>query len=366
MEQGTLAPMADHTLSFADYRGQSYFPNLDGVRFLCIAAVLWHHTPLSTVLQPYTELSVRGFLGVDFFFVLSGFLITTLLLREADRDGQFSLRGFYWRRALRILPIYFLVVTLTITLFSITDRTWDYWAKAPAYYLFLANFIQDHVPTLGITWSLSVEEQYYLIWPLLLLLLGLRWSVYLLFVVIALNVVAVQGLLRPFGIAPFDIGIFRFELHNATYAPILMGSLLAIGLHLPRSFGVLSRILAGRYASSLALIVLIGFIWAMPQDLVGWPNLGVHVLMTLTLASFLVSRNDLLFPFMNHPRITRIGQISYGIYLYHMLCSGIVAKALSMAGLDLPILHLVIYVSASIVAAELSFRYYESYFQRFR
>jgi peptidoglycan/LPS O-acetylase OafA/YrhL len=86
------------------YRTRSRFGTLDGLRFLCIAAVLWHHSPvLGAMPAPTTNLQ-RGFLGVDFFFVLSGFLITTLLLREEQRDGSFSLTGSYIRRARRILP----------------------------------------------------------------------------------------------------------------------------------------------------------------------------------------------------------------------------------------------------------------------
>ncbi len=90
---------------FDDYRAARRFSNLDGLRFICIALVLWHHA------NPFPDsplnLFGRGFLGVDFFFVLSGFLITTLLLREADAHGRFSLRDFYLRRIIRIIPVYF-------------------------------------------------------------------------------------------------------------------------------------------------------------------------------------------------------------------------------------------------------------------
>ena len=93
----------------AAYLHQRRFASLDGVRCLCIAAVLWHHSPLMDPASP-VQLLTRGFVGVDMFFALSGFLITTLLLREERAKGAISLSGFYWRRALRILPAYLLLL----------------------------------------------------------------------------------------------------------------------------------------------------------------------------------------------------------------------------------------------------------------
>ena len=91
--------------SFASYRETRFFASLDGLRCFCILLVLWHHSPAFVALDRPDGILGRGFTGVDFFFVLSGFLITTLLLREEDRDGRFSLRGFYRRRILRIVPV---------------------------------------------------------------------------------------------------------------------------------------------------------------------------------------------------------------------------------------------------------------------
>ncbi len=90
------------------YLRRRHFGSLDGLRALCIGAVLWHHSPLMDPASP-VQLLTRGFTGVDMFFVLSGFLITTLLLREEQATGRISLSAFYWRRALRILPGYLLL-----------------------------------------------------------------------------------------------------------------------------------------------------------------------------------------------------------------------------------------------------------------
>lgn len=100
------------TAPYEHYRATSRFGSLDGLRFLCIAAVLWHHSPM--LMQVTLPLLKHGHLGVHFFFILPGYLISTLLLNEEDRTGGINLLGFYWRRALHILPVYFLVVGIAI------------------------------------------------------------------------------------------------------------------------------------------------------------------------------------------------------------------------------------------------------------
>ena len=130
-------------------------PELDGVRALAILAVLAHHGGYGTV--------KGGFLGVDLFFVLSGFLITLLLRREWERFDRVSLPLFYARRALRILPP--LVVALVLA--QVLGR-FDWRQGAMPVLAFYANYV-DHLAlgTMLHTWSLAVEEQFYLVWPVL-------------------------------------------------------------------------------------------------------------------------------------------------------------------------------------------------------
>lgn len=156
--------------AYRRYKDASFFGSLNGIRFLCIIAVMWHHSPMSSMLSGEFPLLGRGFLGVDFFFVLSGFLITTLLLREEERQGRFSLANFYRRRALRIVPPYFLLITAVAGYYVVWKGQEHLAPLVPYYYLFLSNFLIDDIPLLTITWLLAVEEQYYLMWSLLLLL----------------------------------------------------------------------------------------------------------------------------------------------------------------------------------------------------
>ncbi|WP_299784515.1 acyltransferase [uncultured Roseobacter sp.] len=353
--------------SHSTYLNTRHFGSLDGLRFLCIAAVLWHHAPGARAYHQLDILLVRGHLGVDFFFVLSGFLITTLLLREDAAKGTISLRGFYWRRSLRILPVYFLVITLAgfndIVLNGETEKA----AILPYYYLFMANFIiPEHIGFLHPTWSLAMEEQYYLIWPLLLLLLPQRAIVPVLLGLIAVNVIAAMGLFSYVGITAVTVGDLRFSIGGATYAPILMGSLVAVILQSRRGFDAIAPLLQHKAAPWLCLAFLIFILSSLPKVLEGLPNLLIHTVMCLILITLVVREDNGLAGLMKLRLIARIGQISYGIYLYHLFARGAVVPVSMATGLDNFWLVLVAYSVLSIIVAELSFRFFESRFLALR
>lgn len=345
---------------FDAFQQRKRFGNLDGLRFICISMVLWHHaTPFDWTA---TQIEERGFLGVDFFFVLSGFLITTLLLREEKQRGHFSIRNFYWRRALRILPVYFFVVGSVGSYYIFVKGQNEYLDLWPFYFLFLSNFLTEHIPTLAPTWSLAVEEQYYLIWPLLLALCTRRLVIPLLTVLIAANIIG--SLLLP--VAPSQGPLFVLSLPTATYAPILMGSLLAILLNTRSAFDMINKALGHRYVPLYLFIILLVLMEIIPRDMRGWPNLAVHSVMTATLASILVREENVLSPFLTNRFIMRVGEISYGIYLYHLIALHITVVGLNAFGLASSWTILILYSAVSIVIAEISFRTLERFFQRFR
>jgi peptidoglycan/LPS O-acetylase OafA/YrhL len=353
--------MSPSDREYTSFIERKRFLNLNGLRFLCIAAVLWHHSNLSVIAGEWLTLSLRGFLGVDFFFVLSGFLITTLILREMRDTGKFSIKNFYYRRALRILPPYFLLLFIVIGIYVVIKGKYNYLSIVPAYFLFGANFIVEHIPTLDITWSLSVEEQYYLLWPALMLLLPRRWWVPTLCALVAINVgIMLIGQARgePVGIRT---ELFFFKMPNSSYAPILLGSLLAVMLDSARGFAIMKGIVGFRASTLVFMALLLLALLASPDDLRGWPNLILHVLMTLTLASLVVREDAYGSSFLRLPWVARVGEISYGIYLYHLLAAEFARIALLKLGLQpLGFVNLIIYVAASIAMAELSFRFLES------
>jgi len=352
--------------SYDAYRQTKHFGSLNGLRFICIFAVLWHHAPVWTAISDAPQILKSGFLGVDFFFVLSGFLITTLLLREEERDGTFSLKGFYWRRSLRILPVYFLIVTaLAIYFIGIKGQT-ELLELLPFYYLFLSNFLATDIPMLAPTWSLSVEEQYYLVWPLLLLVTPRRYILHVLIGLIALNLVAVSGVLRVIGIVPIEIGPLVIKMFTATYAPILIGSGLAIVLHNRSGFDRLRQIVGYKAAAPITFALVLIVIHFRPADVTGWPNLLIHTAMALCLASLVIREDHAMTRVLNFRPIVRVGEISYGVYLYHLIGLHIARVGLAKIGLEGDWTVFLVYTVISLLISEVSFRYYEQPFLALR
>lgn len=160
-------------------------PSLNGLRAAAVGLVLFAHFAGPYAPAPLArQMSTLGWVGVDLFFVVSGFIITTLLLRERDRAGRVSLRAFYLRRALRLLPAYYaylLAVGLTWP-GGLTERDW----------VGVLTYTQNFTPGLGSWpvahfWSLSLEEHFYLAWPAALVVLGPRGAVRLAAAVVALS-----------------------------------------------------------------------------------------------------------------------------------------------------------------------------------
>jgi peptidoglycan/LPS O-acetylase OafA/YrhL len=177
--------------------GRVFFPNLDGLRFAAFLLVYLQHglnVPAAAALDHYGEIFERlrgavfasGWAGVSFFFVLSGFLITYLILTEIRVSGRIDVLAFYARRILRIWPLYFIVLFFAFWIYPPAKQLLGYSpyieaGKPLLYLLFLANFEVIRLGGQGamstnITWSVAIEEQFYLVWPLLFFLL--RASLY--------------------------------------------------------------------------------------------------------------------------------------------------------------------------------------------
>ncbi len=158
-----------------------HIPSLDGLRAVSIALVLLAHVAGTRGAPAFLDrLGHIGNLGVKVFFVISGFLITTLLLREFEREGRISLRGFYFRRAVRIFPAFYAYVGIVflLQLFGRIALAEGDLLHALTYTM---NYKDDRGWYLNHLWSLSVEEQFYLLWPPVLYLFGprraLTWAV---------------------------------------------------------------------------------------------------------------------------------------------------------------------------------------------
>jgi peptidoglycan/LPS O-acetylase OafA/YrhL len=144
-------------MNHKEYLKTRRFRGLDGLRALAIAAVVWHHSEKAL---PIT-LASRGFLGVDLFFVLSGFLICTLLLRERSKTGRISLADFWIRRILRLVPAYYCLLLALVIAYLVLKPGDPDTARLveglPAYALYYSNWAKPDAVNLGITWSLATE-----------------------------------------------------------------------------------------------------------------------------------------------------------------------------------------------------------------
>jgi len=337
---------ADH---FGRFLGTRTFGSLDGLRALSILAVLWHHTDRGLA---GGLLGGRGFLGVDLFFVISGFLIVTLLLREQRRTGGISLKGFYVRRFLRIFPPYYLML-LVVGLMAWLGRGESSAAvlhDLPYALLYVSNLVPMG-SLLAITWSLATEEQFYMVAPALQ-----KYGARVLPLLLPALYLAVT--LPTFGLLP---GWWLAELFRETnFGPILLGVMLAQLLDRRAGFEWAWRLLGHRraplYAAALVLLALLQPV----VDLTGRPRLLVHLSMAVLLASCVLREGHVLEPTLRLWPIRRIGVVSYGIYLYHLLVMHFVVKALHAAGVSSAPLAFLANTLATWLVAELSFRYFES------
>jgi peptidoglycan/LPS O-acetylase OafA/YrhL len=211
------------------------FSSIDGWRALSILMVLGAHAELKLDFpngaEPWFSWICDGNLGVRFFFVISGFLITHLLIREYVQTGGLSVRGLYARRALRILPVYFVFLAVMFALQMLTPahQVRSSWLTNLT---FTTNLIATpHVPRsqqqspMGHLWTLAVEEQFYLIWPALLCLAGLRNTRRILWLLLVPIVVApVCKAITYIRVLP---AVMDFVFHD--YSSIFYFDSLAIG-----------------------------------------------------------------------------------------------------------------------------------------
>ena len=319
-----------------------YFPALDGVRFLAFFLVFLHHLPpvdafttwsptFSLVIQ---RISLFGWLGVDLFLTLSGFLIATLLLRELDTTGTLSVRRFYVRRMLRIWPLYYLVLTITIFLTPVLFGQAGSSAHRRLlaehlfpYATFFGNFsyailkrsvdaMNPSSATLSLLWTVAMEEQFYLVIPFVMLAAG--------------HVVTLRKAL------PYAIGLIAFSIATRYYIqangiayPMVWMNTLA---HLdPIVLGIIGALIWRQRQSmprlplfGAEIVLAIAAFWAVMAA----PPIGTSLHTAWQVALGSVGALLLIGAVLRYRSLSRafgwrplawLGRISYGLYVYHIL-----------------------------------------------
>lgn len=337
---------------YASFAETKKFGSLDGLRAIAILAVVWHHAGAAV---PGWQVTTRGFLGVDLFFIISGFLIVTLLLREQRQTGTISLPNFYIRRFLRIFPPYYLMLLVVGTVAYLKPEgsgSKVVMRDLPYALLYLSNLVPMY-SQLAITWSLSVEEQFYIVVPTVV-----KYSRRALPILLMLAYVLVC--LPPFGI--FSTLYFPAFFTQTTFGPILLGAMLAYVLNEPRAFSWVLRVAGRRLASLIALGLVLAVASYSPLDMSGWSRIAMHWAMLALVASCVVREQNILAPLLSLWPMRRIGVVSYGIYLYHLLVMHFVLEGLSVAGVMFGFTAFLCTALATWAVAEMSYRFFESRF----
>jgi len=338
--------------------------SLDGMRGIAILSVMAFHfscvfeNGASRLDHRVVSLASHGSRGVDLFFVLSGFLITRILIRS--RDSGNYLQSFYMRRVLRIFPVYFVYLFIVFVVMRqispeafLNTRAWPYVA-------YLSNWqtgtgLKD--PGLIHLWSLAVEEQFYLVWPLLVLLCPPRRLIHASAAVCLLALglrIAATGHIAP------QI-IFRMTPFRAD--ALAGGAIIGVIFDSQRR-AELTKHFAIPAAGAVMLLALMfhgsGYSQAVEYSV---------IVVACAVAIFLAAHHD---PgFLRHPVLTTVGKYSYGMYVYHVLLGSLIwsglkafQRAVPLAALRwcyLPIAGLSVYA-----LAWLSYRYFESPFLRLK
>lgn len=320
-----------------------YQPALDGLRALAVVAVLLYHGNATW--------ARGGFLGVDAFFVLSGYLITSLLLIEHARQGRIALRAFWARRARRLLPALFAVLVAVAAygaFLAPADQVRSIWADGISTLLYVQNWHQifshqsyfaSGAPSpLRHAWSLAIEEQWYVVWPLLLgLLVALtrRRRLRLLVVVVALAGASalLMAVLHEPGTDPSRV----YYGTDTRAQSLLVGSALAVLLyHRPAGWGLGAG--ARRALDGAALVALAAAVWAWSTtgSFSDWLYRGgfasMALLVAVVVAAAVAPGPGAVKYLLSRRPLVEVGLISYGLYLWHWPVYLVVTKG--RTGLD--------------------------------
>ncbi|MEQ8549843.1 MAG: acyltransferase [Cyclobacteriaceae bacterium] len=350
-----------------------YFENLDGLRFFAFLAVFFAHSFYTTdnvlqqsgVLQAVLRMGGLGILGVNFFFVLSGYLITYLLEKEYSKNKRVDIKAFYIRRVLRIWPLFFLMVFVGFIVqpmvMQLIGESYEETAR-PLYYIFFINNydVAPYSAVLGVLWSIAIEEQFYLFWPLILFI----FPKYRLWTMV--GVVLFSFVWRQAGMG------FIADTLTCVGDLALGGVLGYLSSHSKRLINYMDK-LNGRH---ILFIYVIGALLVFYQPLFsGTVYYSSHRLFLSAFFGFVIMEQNYssnsLFKLSNFPTISFLGRYTYGLYVLHFVSIYAVGKIFEYLKWDgflvnLLITEVVISFLLSIVLAYSSYHLWEQPFLKLK
>ncbi|WP_293297037.1 acyltransferase [Pedobacter sp. UBA4863] len=344
--------------------------NLNGIRALAALMVINSHLPVTYTfennhLQGLYSLTKNGQLGVYIFFLLSGFLITRIILEDKEK---FKLKTFYLKRIYRIWPLYYLCFFINLCIFPFVnkDRVYDHYSFEK-YFFFIQNFdtyeiavkkLNFYAP-ITINWSVSIEEQFYLFWPLIFFFIKNS----------TIRIIIIASMMVAALLKTANIESTTGNSYFTTYAAIWdlgLGGLLAylhwqlrnIKICIPKIITLLIYIAALVFLTNL-----------IPIDI----SFTLRKILTSIIIAFFVAEqctnHKNLFNLDRVPFFYHIGKISYGLYLLHPLVFLLVDSILASLfgyGTIRNILILLIGIPAIFLIANVSYKYFESYFLKLK
>ncbi len=350
-----------------------YRPELDGLRFYAFLGVFaFHALPERPVFYRSLHLPLpslwaavvkSGASGVDLFFTLSAFLITSLLLRERRQTGGISLRSFYMRRILRIWPLYFAVLAVAVVLAHTVPGQSLPWYYLAGYLLFVGNWMNaalGHLMSVcGPLWTVSIEEQFYLVWPVVMKKLGRRGMI------VAAVVTFMLATLSQIGVALAGLsGGYIYYGSISRSGSLALGILLALFAdRLPDLTRGMRRLLlaaglTGWIAASMWLIDQPG-----PVDMrTVLGRLVISLGAVLILYACLGSSSRLL----RSDWVVRLGKVSYGLYMLHFIALLLVIDLLHPSWGWKLLATKALALALTVVLAWASYRWIESPFLRLK
>ena len=345
--------------------GRVYFRGLNSLRFFAAFAVLvfhssqWYHAKFDT---PFKMFLHNLPVAVDFFFILSGFLIIYLLIVEKSETGTVHLKRFYIRRFLRIFPLYYLII-LIAWLFLKTPQENPDWIK---FLTFRGNFWMIHrnawtLAALNPLWSINIEEHFYLVVPFLIMITPLRYLKYILWSII---------------VAAFAFRIYATETVADNWMTIYMHTfsqmdLLAIG-------GLLAlyhfrRPIRFRAPVSLLAILLSGFVLLLTlldtKDYTTVYNASVKkyvfaVVLLLLFIFFVFNENPALDRIKDNKWLNYFGKISYGIYVYNAMIIDLTERNAWLR--EHYAVKFILDAGLTLLIASISYEFFEKYFLKLK
>lgn len=368
-----------------------FFPNLDGLRFICFFAVFMHHCYLSFF--SYTQESSPGFfkaqsflfefgtLGVNFFFVLSGYLITYLLIKEKEFTGTIHVGNFYVRRILRIWPLYFLCLFIGFVVFAMLKKMGgevSHESANPWYYIFLAgNF--DYMNTwpekpdailLSVLWSVCVEEQFYLTWPVILKFTPTKYYKYI-FVSIILFSLGFRAFYTNGTEADHAVRYFHtFSL----IGDMALGGLMAYYVSFPNKFlsfvtNLSKPMVAAIYAGAIGFSLFKDVVFPYGIPII-FERLVIGTFFGLIILEQNYARGS-LFKLGRSKLLSRLGIYTYGLYCLHLLGMYVAVRVVVNRGwapdqVWVAVLSAVLALILSIVISLASFHLFEKWFLKLK